>query len=593
MSLFAELSKRRVFATAAIYIPGAWLAVEIATAVLDRFAAPQWAGDVVVVLFLLGFPVALLLSWLFDISSDGVKRASPGTPLGIVVLLASGLFLSTGAYVSYQVFSGKLEEVRIAILPLGTSELDEGAAPYGSGIADDVRDALRELPVFRVPARTSSEAVLKAGLDIPGIAARLGVEYVLEGTLEMVGDQLDVAVALLDNEGRELWSERYRRATRDLFSLQNDLVRAVAMELGLSESDPFLQAQVREPPPTSDVEAHRLYLQGKYQPYQGIGDNPRMNALKAARLRDPGYAGVYATIAFDYALDCWIMDDRMSTSCDMAIHFAEEGLELDPGMGDAWAVLAMVRSLRYDWFGAQEAIDRFNALHSVEIVSAALPTAYFNLGRFQDAWDAMMTYYRNDPLNADVAGVSAVWAWVLLEDRELMDRLETVLLELQPQSFLGAWPDLRMHRLTREQAIEEARMTYDTYGDRADWGPLFVPIVYGDAPPESAWATLDEWIAEGVLEPAQYWWMLAYANRIDDFMDLAFELYEDRTLNAVWFLLGVINHEAIRTHPRFLELVEHIGYADYWDRVGWPRYCTLVEGERRCDGRPAALKRDS
>ena len=285
MSLFAELSRRRVFATAAIYVPSAWLAAEILLAIFERFSMPAWAGDVVVVLFLLGFPVVLLLSWLFDVTSDGVKRASPGTPLGIVSLLASGLFLSVGAYVSYQVFSGRLDEIRIAILPFQTSELDEAAAPYGSGVADDVRVALRELPLFRVPAQTSSEAVLSQGLDIPGIATRLGVEYVLEGSLTMMANRLRVDVVLLDEGGTEMWSERFERELRDLFSLQNDLVLALSTELGLDENTPALQAMLREPPPTNDPEAHRLYLQGRILPEdfdKPEGERRRMQAFKAA-----------------------------------------------------------------------------------------------------------------------------------------------------------------------------------------------------------------------------------------------------------------------------------------------------------------------
>ena len=117
MSLLSELKKRKVFTTAMIYVPSAWLGAEIMIFLTERFGAPNWVGDVIAVLFVLGFPVALLLSWLFDLTSDGVKRSSPGTPLGITVLLASGLFLSTSVYVSYKVFSGRLAEISVAILP--------------------------------------------------------------------------------------------------------------------------------------------------------------------------------------------------------------------------------------------------------------------------------------------------------------------------------------------------------------------------------------------------------------------------------------------------------------------------------------------
>lgn len=216
MKLLSELKNRRVFSTAALYVPAAWLAAEIILAIFDRFGAPAWGGDVVVVLFLLGFPVVLLLSWLFDVTSQGVRRASPGTPLGIVMLLASGLFLSVGAYVSYQVFSGHHGSIRLAILPLQANSLDADTQPYGAGIADSLRNSLRGLPSFSIPARTSSEAIVNSGLDIPGIAARLGVEYILEGSLERMGDRLKVTVTLLDEDGQVMWSDSYQRAVRDL-----------------------------------------------------------------------------------------------------------------------------------------------------------------------------------------------------------------------------------------------------------------------------------------------------------------------------------------------------------------------------------------
>lgn len=593
MSLFSELSKRKVIATAAIYVPSAWLAAEILLAVFDRFEAPAWAGDIVVVLFLLGFPVALLLSWLFDVTSKGVKRASPGTPMGIVALLASGLFLSVGAYVSYQAFSGRLTEVHIAVLPFQTSELDKAAVPYGAGVANDIRVALRELPLFNVSAQTSSEAVLRQGLDIPAIATRLGVKYVLEGSLAMMGDRLRVDVLLMDEGGAELWSKIYEREVRDLFSLQNDLVFSVSTALGLEKSNPVLQAQLREPPPTTDPEAHRLYLRGRLLPEdfdKPEEERERMKSFQAARLRDPGYADVYAAIAREYAIECWILDDRKSPKCDLAIDFAQEGVKLDKDLAHAWAVLAMVHALRYQWRDAQDAIDHVYTLPSHAI--ATLPAVFWNLGRMQEAWDTGMEEYRSDPLNPNVIFFVGAWAYNLVENRELGDRFANLGRELQPGFNYGQWPDIEMHRVSMEQAIENARQGYEYFGDKVDWAPVIVPVVYGKAKPETAWPVMDRWLAEGDIRPASYWWMLAYVNRIDDFIELSFELFDDRTLNPAWTLLAVPNHVAIRTHPRFLELMGYVGYADYWDEVGWPLFCPMVDGKRHCSDGPSAVYKE-
>ena len=204
MSLYSELIKRKVLTTGAIYVPAAWLAAEILIFFADRLGAPQWVGNTVAVLFILGFPVALLLSWLFDLSSAGVRRATPGSVTGLVGLAAAGLFLTAGAYVSFSYFTGRISTVSVAVLPLKTNSVGSDARSYGLGIADSLRSSLQQLPLLRVPARTSSEAVARSDLDIPGIASKLDVEYVVEGTLEHAGRRLIVSVSLIPTSAARL-----------------------------------------------------------------------------------------------------------------------------------------------------------------------------------------------------------------------------------------------------------------------------------------------------------------------------------------------------------------------------------------------------
>jgi len=588
MNLFSELKNRRVFATAALYIPAAWLGAEIILAIFDRFGAPAWAGDVVVVLFLLGFPVALLLSWLFDVTGKGVRRASPGTPLGIVVLLASGLFLSVGAYVSYQVFSGHHALIRLAVLPLRANSMDADSQPYGAGISDSLRHNLRSLPAFNIPARISSEAIINTGLDIPGIAARLGVDYILEGSLERSGDSLNVAVTLLDNDGQVLWSESYQRAIRELFSLQNDLARAVATQLGVKESNPTLQAQIRKPPPTTDLEAHRLFLQGKYAPVSDAEMSGRIELLKAARERDPGYAEVYPAIASNYAMACWGLDDRTAPSCEMAINFAQQGSDLDPSLAEAWAVLALVHSVRYEWEKAFEAIEKHQALPNNQILSQMLPSAYLNLGMAQKAWDSGLEFYDNDPLNFFAPVALALWAWYWLEEPETADFYSAIADELVPVPALANWPETRVHRVPLEQAVEEGRMSAAMFNIPGEWADVVIPVIYDPSLAEEAALELDAWHAEGKIRTAQYWSFLPYVQRYDQFVEMSFDLYDQKMLNPVGLLAAVPGSSRIRSHPRFVELVEYVGLAEFWDKHGWPLFCTIENGKRSCAEGPAA-----
>jgi len=585
VSLYSELKNRKVFTTAVIYVSSAWLVTEISVFLFDRMGASQWVGDVIAVLFVLGFPVALLLSWLFDVTKDGVKRASPGTPLGVMVLLASGLFLSTSAYITYQVFSGRSSEISVAILPLKTNGAVPSALQYGSGIADSLRASLQQIPVFRVPARTSSEVIVQAGLDVPGIASKLDVQYIVEGTLDMVGQNLNISLSLIDSHGNVQWSERFERAARDLFDLQNDLTRAVALELGLDESNVDLQKSIRKSAPTQDMEAHRLFLHGKYiiiQPGVSMVESDAMKALKEARKRDPGYAAVYPAIAFLYGFDCWMEEDRSSPSCELAINYAKQGLDLDPDQADAFTTLALVHSLRYEYREAQDAIDRFLALSNHALLTSSLPWAYLNLGRPQLAWDSAQEYYRNDPLNPFAIGNMVAWAAVLKKDDPMAEYYENIMLEMVGFSLLAGYPASRVHRVDMETAIQDLRNLLPAWGISPELANIWVPQLYDPSLRQSALVEFQEWYKRGDIRAETYWHCLFFLYQTDEAIDMAFDLFDRGVLNPSWFWFNDPGEKEFRSHPRFLELVDHIGLASYWDDVGWPLFCEIRGNERFC-----------
>lgn len=576
MGLFSELRKRKVFATAALYVPGAWLTAEIFIFLADRLGAPHWVGDVVAVLFILGFPVALLLSWLFDITRDGVVRASPGTPLGITVLVACGLFLSVAANISYQVFSGRLSEISVAILPLKTNATNPAAQPYGSGIADSLRSSLQQISVFRVSAHTSSEAVVKAGLDIPGIASKLDVQYIVEGTLEMVGQNLNVSVSLIDNGGNVQWSKRFERATQDIFTLQNDLVRAVALQLGVDESNAQLQRSIRKPAPTQDIEAHRLYLQGKYGSFDMSGsteESGSMQAFKAALQRDPGYAAIYSAIAGLYANHCWGQDDRRSHLCQLAVNYAEQGLQMDPESGDALATLAYIRAIRYEYPEAQIAIDRLLELPGHKAASGSLSWAYMNLGKIQLSWDKSKEFYRNDPLNSGAVINMALYSNYLENGKDDVERYHQMLIEMTGTSIVSGFAGARIDRVDMQTAIEDMRAVLPLWNISPDYADILVPPEYDSTLRQDSLEKLDDMFARGDLRSAWYWSGLIHLFETDRAVDMAFELYDQGVLNPVMFWTTSGGRREFRSHPRFVDLVEYIGLASYWDEVGWPVFC--------------------
>jgi TolB-like protein len=585
MSLFSELKHRKVFSTAVIYVPAAWLVAEILIFLSERFLAPQWTGDVIAVLFVLGFPVALLLSWLFDVTKDGVKRTSPGTPLGIMMLLASGLFLSTSAFITYQVFSNRLSEISVAILPLKTDATTPSAQPYGSGIADSLRSSLQQIPVFRVPARISSEAVVKAGLDIPDIALKLDVTYIVEGTLKIVGQNLDISLSLIDEDGGVRWSERFQRASRDIFDLQNDLVRAVALQLGLDESNADLQKNIKKPAPTQDMEAHRLFLQGKYTdiiPGVAMADSEAMKSLKAAQKRDPGYAAVYPAIAFLFSFDCMMGEHRNSPFCELAINYANQGLQLDPDQGDSLTTLALVHSIRNEFPEAQAAIDSFLALTDHTLVSSSLPWTYLNLGRVQLAWDSAQEYYHNDPMNGFAVANMVTWAAVLKKDNEMAEHYEVIMMDMMGFSLLAGYPSTRVHRVDLQTAIQDLRNLLPAWGLPADLADIWVPQLYDPSLRPNAVEGFRARFDRGDIRAERYWQSLMFLYQTDDAMDMAFELFDQDLFMPALTWFDFPGEKEFRNHPRYMELIKYIGLASYWDEVGWPPFCELRGKEYFC-----------
>ena len=575
MSLFSELKRRRVFATAVIYVPAAWLAAEIILVIAQYFSASEWLGRVVIVLFLLGFPVALLLSWLFDITKDGVKRASPGTPLGIVTLLASGLFLSAGAYITYRIITEN-PLISVVILPLEMITSDPTAESYGFGIAESLRSSLRQTSAFSVPGRVSSAAVVKAGLDIPGIAKKLDVQYIVEGTLKIVAQKLDVSISLINNGGNVQWSQGFEGAIEDIFDLHNDIVIAVALQLDLDETDPQLQRIIGKPAPTHDVEAYRLYLQGRR------GGEGAAEALKAANERDPGFADVYAALALEYATKCWVLDDRTSSLCDLGVNYADQGLKLDPELGEAMAALAMIYAVRYQYSEAQAAIKQLRALPDWLAHSSSLPYAYINLGRLEEAWNTSVELYKNDRVNPITVSNLALFEWMLRDNDALANDYEKMLIEMGGQSFLGMFPESRVHRVGLAEALEDAKNLMPLFDFPSDLADIIVRPAYDVSYRKVALENLRALYERGDIRFASYWENLISLRQTDEAVDMAFEQFDQDVLNPVMFWLRDHGRQEFQSHPRFIELVEYVGLAEYWDQEGWPIFCEPRGGSHIC-----------
>jgi len=276
------------------------------------------------------------------------------------------------------------------------------------------------------------------------------------------------------------------------------------------------------------------------------------------------------------------MDDPLSPLCDLAINYAEQGLQIDPELGDALATLAFIHAVRYEYSEAQMAIDRLLALPGYEVVSASLPLAYVNLARMQLAWDSSSEFYRNDPLNSEAVSNMALFSFGMKRDSDMGEHYHQMLIEMTGMSIVSGFPSARLDRVDMETAVEDMRQVLPIWDISPDYANIVVPPLYDPSLRQGALVELEAMYERGDIRAPLYWHGLTRLHDTDRAVNLAFEHFDQGILNPAMFSYPSEEWREFRSHPRFIELVEYIGLASYWDEVGWPMFCELRGEQHFC-----------
>jgi TolB-like protein/Tfp pilus assembly protein PilF len=243
-SFFIELRKRKVFQTAAVYIAVAWGATEILVTVAERLFLPDWIPTLVVIAFVVGFPVAMFLAWIFDITPEGIQRTTIESRRGKAsVVLAATLLVAgtTGLFLliqpalrSQQAGDQSVSSVpnSLAVLPFVNASQDPADTWLSEGLSDELRDQLGRVSGIRVAARSSSVAARAQELDALAISERLRVAHLVEGSVRNVDDKLRISVQLIEGDsGLVLWSKNFERGPRELVNVQHSIVMMLVQQL--------------------------------------------------------------------------------------------------------------------------------------------------------------------------------------------------------------------------------------------------------------------------------------------------------------------------------------------------------------------------
>jgi TolB-like protein/lipoprotein NlpI len=359
-----ELKRRNVYKVAIAYAVVAWLLMQIATQVFPFLEIPNWMVRAVILLLVLGFPIALILAWAFELTPEGIKRTEDvdlsksvrrktGRKLDFfiiaVLLVVIGLLLFQRFRLNVSPAVPSSVDKSIAVLPFDNLSRDPDNAYFSDGIQDEILTKLAGIGDLKVISRKSTAKYKSTPEDLKTVARELGVATVLEGSVQRAGDRVRVNVQLLDARiDTHLWAKSYDRELKDVFAVESEVAQEIAdtlrAKLSPSQSDALATA------PTRDTEAYDLFLKGEYEEHQAesvLRAEPFGRAqtfYRQALARDPNFALAYARLAHSQLYRLWfITPSSYLTSAEQAEIKSniDRALAIGPELTDAHLALAL------------------------------------------------------------------------------------------------------------------------------------------------------------------------------------------------------------------------------------------------------------
>ena len=385
---FEEVQRRKVYRVAAAYIIAAGFIIQIGSAVFPAWELPNWAFRLVVVLLLIGFPIALILAWAYDVTPQGIRVTPAPTTSGshrrrnLIMLIAIGVIISAGAgfFLLPRASVRKIDK-SIAVLPFQNLSDEKENAYFADGIQDDILTNLSKIGDLKVISRMSVMTYRGDGArNAREIGKALGVATLLEGSVRRAGNRVRVSVQLINaNNDEHIWAEDYDRDLTDVFAIQTDLAQKIAsaLQAKLSKSE---KARI-DRMPTQNPDAYLLFIQA--HDYANRPDMFREASFKAEQLfeqaikLDPNFAAAFAGLS---KVESWIYHSFEPTPArrEKARFNADQALRLQPDLAEGHLALG------FSYYYGDRDYER--ALAEFEIAKRDLPNkaqAYMAIGAIQ------------------------------------------------------------------------------------------------------------------------------------------------------------------------------------------------------------------
>jgi TolB-like protein/Flp pilus assembly protein TadD len=502
-NFFGELKRRNVYRAAVAYGVVAWFLTQLTTQVLPLFEIPNSAMRFVVIALVVGFPIAMLLAWLYEFTPEGIVRTEDLHPaqarsiqratgrildfiiIGVLLLVIAMLIV--GRLPFYRQTGESISQKSIAVLPLENLSRDPDNAYFSDGIQGEILTKLAGIGDLKVISRSSTAKYKSKPEDLKTVARELGVATVLEGSVQKAGDKVRINVQLVDaRTDTHLWAKSYDRDSKDVFAVETEVAQEIAdtlqAKLSPSQSDALSKA------PTRDTEAYDLFLRGEYEEHQAESGlvaelfDRAQTFYRQALERDPKFALAYARLGYSELYRHWWIGNLTSAELAEVKSNIDHALAIAPALPDAHLALAVFHYwVHRDYDSALRELDRTVELQPNSAVARAFYAwIYRRRGEWKQSLMAAERAVELDPRDPSIpADIGA--SYLTLRRWSDAEHMANRALAIDPHhalaaqnlalTYINSTGDIRRARRAFEAVPAESRLS-----SAPAWGTIAVMI---------------------------------------------------------------------------------------------------------------------
>jgi len=601
MSFFRELKRRNVFKVAAAYLIVSWLLIQVSATLVPALYLPEWFDSGVAFLLIIGFPIALVFAWAFEMTPDGFRKekeidreqsvsSDAGARLNRIIVFVLVLALAYFVFDKFVLDPKRDVELRkaiqttteptiissesvteadqpdknsIAVLPFLNMSSDPEQEYFSDGITEEVLNLLVKIPELKVTSRSSVFSFKGQSPDIPTVAKKLGVAHILEGSVRKAGNRVRITAQLIEaGNDVHLWSETYERELDDIFAIQDEIAREVVKALKIKLLGETPSAVL------TNVEAYQLYLRGKHfaTTYTRESLESAVTAYRDAIALDANFAPPWVGLADVFYTQTWYRADAdKQEAMEASRRAAMQALDLDNELAEAWLALARVQ-LYYDWDWSSAEETALTALKYGPQNAPVLRQATWVLLTVGDAERALALAQLAvdlDPLELGGLTSLATTYWALGQPKE-EERSYRHILELYPEDInVKSW----LAGALAVQGRPEEGLEYLFFDSKNRWQKAMSAIVLHSLGRHEEERKMQQYM----IDKKSHVWAFAIAmtfawhgdpDTAFEWLDIAYQ-QQDPYLSQLIFNPWVAN---LHDDPRWEKILDKMGLLEYWKK---------------------------